>query len=353
MSSKLIVPQTTSIAILGNEIDAETDIAEKLRLLLSQKDAFSPKTFEKILIVMKSWTDWCKDNNALQLPVQPEDFRRYARYLHEVRNLASTSIDSHKTILNIVHRHIGLQPLSADLSVSRELAIIRRRSIMSGEKTGQAIPLRMDDLLELKPLWKDSPRIADVRNLAALYMSYNTMLRIAELSRVKVCHLRPQHDGSMLVDVPYTKTVLNTVGLVKILSKASTEILMTWLDRSGLIDKPDAYVLCPVHRTNKVYRFDATMTHPATNQIFTDAWRALGREDLPTNKGRYARWTGHSCRVGAAQDLMLSGASLAMIMQEGTWKDPKMVMQYLRNLEAHNSQLKGFMDDKSDPKHCS
>ncbi|MEG2041835.1 MAG: recombinase Cre, partial [Hafnia sp.] len=205
MNDELIMKTSSSLQLLKNTDDV---IKERLRLLLEQREAFSPKTFEKILIVMKSWTEWCQANDRQQLPVQPEDFREYAAYLHQVRRLASTSIDSHKTMLNIIHRHLGLTPLTADLSVTRELSIIRRRSVMNGEKTGQAIPLRMDDLLELTPLWIDSPRLADLRNLAALYMSYNTMLRITELARVKVCHLTPQHDGSILVDVPYTKTVL-------------------------------------------------------------------------------------------------------------------------------------------------
>jgi len=47
--------------------------------------------------------------------------------------------------------------------------------------------------------------------------------------------------------------------------------------------------------------------------------------------------SGHSMRVGAAQDLLLSGASLPMIMQRGRWSKTDTVMRYLEN--THGLEL--------------
>ena len=41
--------------------------------------------------------------------------------------------------------------------------------------------------------------------------------------------------------------------------------------------------------------------------------------------------SGHSMRVGAAQDLLISGASLPMIMQRGRWSKADTVMRYIEN----------------------
>ena len=41
--------------------------------------------------------------------------------------------------------------------------------------------------------------------------------------------------------------------------------------------------------------------------------------------------SGHSMRVGAAQDLLISGASLPMIMQRGRWSNADTVMRYVEN----------------------
>ena len=41
--------------------------------------------------------------------------------------------------------------------------------------------------------------------------------------------------------------------------------------------------------------------------------------------------SGHSMRVGAAQDLLLSGASLPMIMNRGRWSKTDTVMRYIES----------------------
>lgn len=41
----------------------------------------------------------------------------------------------------------------------------------------------------------------------------------------------------------------------------------------------------------------------------------------------------HSLRVGAAQDLVLSGASLPLIMSSGRWSKADTVMRFIENAE--------------------
>ena len=41
--------------------------------------------------------------------------------------------------------------------------------------------------------------------------------------------------------------------------------------------------------------------------------------------------SGHSMRVEAAQDLLKSGASMALIMNRGRWSKTDTVMRYLEN----------------------
>ena len=43
------------------------------------------------------------------------------------------------------------------------------------------------------------------------------------------------------------------------------------------------------------------------------------------------RVSGHSLRVGAAQDLLAEGASMPMIMQRGRWSKTDTLMRYLEN----------------------
>jgi hypothetical protein len=44
--------------------------------------------------------------------------------------------------------------------------------------------------------------------------------------------------------------------------------------------------------------------------------------------------SGHSARVGAAQDMAVHGINLAGIMQAGRWKTPQMAGRYIERITA-------------------
>ena len=50
-----------------------------------------------------------------------------------------------------------------------------------------------------------------------------------------------------------------------------------------------------------------------------------------------ARVSGHSSRVGAAQDMVRHGVELPAVMQAGGWRTPEMVARYTRRLDARRS----------------
>ena len=50
-------------------------------------------------------------------------------------------------------------------------------------------------------------------------------------------------------------------------------------------------------------------------------------------------FSGHSCRVGMAQDLLKSGATVAEIMYAGRWSDPMMVGRYTAGIAASESAV--------------
>ncbi|HIB5405685.1 TPA: tyrosine-type recombinase/integrase, partial [Klebsiella pneumoniae] len=198
-----------------------------------------------------------------------------------------------------------------------------------GERTGQAVPLRWDDLKLLDVLLSRSDRLVDLRNRAFLFLAYNTLLRMAEMSRVRVRDLEQTGD-TVTLHVSHTKTITTAAGLDKVLSRRTTAVLNDWLDASGLRDHPDAILFPPVHRSNKARITTTPLTAPAMEKIFSDAWALLGKSDATPNKGRYRTWTGHSARVGAAIDMAEKQVSMVEIMQEGTWKKPETLMRYLR-----------------------
>lgn len=132
-----------------------------------------------------------------------------------------------------------------------------------------------------------------------------------------------------------------TGGLIKALGDLSSQRLTEWLNESGLIHKPDAFIFGPVHRTNCATAVTLKpLSTRALEDIFARAWREAGPgQDAPPNKNRYRGWSGHSTCVGAAIDIASKKYSTAQIMQEGTRKKLETVMRYIRNIDAHSGAM--------------
>lgn len=126
---------------------------------------------------------------------------------------------------------------------------INRVAVVTGERTGQAVPFRLEDLLELDALWSDSISLRHKRDLAFLHVAYSTLLRISELARLRVRDISRATDGRIILNVSYTKTIVQTGGLIKSLSSQSSRRLTEWMSVSGINAEPDAFLFCPVHRS--------------------------------------------------------------------------------------------------------
>lgn len=326
--SKLIISGNPGMFL--RDIGAEyQEAAKNFMQFLNDQGAYSPNTLRDLRQVFHSWARWCHARGLAWFPISPEAAREYLLQLHDA-DLASTTIEKHYAMLNMLLSQCGLPQLSDDKSVSLAMRRIRREAATEkGERTGQAVPLRWGDLKLIDVLLSRSDRLVDLRNRAFLFLAYNTLLRMAEMSRVRVRDLEQTGD-TVTLHVSHTKTITTAAGLDKVLSRRTTAVLNDWLDASGLREHPDAILFPPVHRSNKARITTTPLTAPAMEKIFSDAWALLGKSDATPNKGRYRTWTGHSARVGAAIDMAEKQVSLVEIMQEGTWKKPETLMRYLR-----------------------
>lgn len=327
-------------------VAADDDITQRLKEFVSDKDAFSDNTWRQLLSVMRSCRRWASEHGRSFLPMSPACLRDYLLWL-QTSGRASSTIATHAALISMLHRNAGLMPPNSAPQVFRAIKKINRTAVIQGERAGQAVPFRITDLLTLDRLWSGSERLQQVRDLAFLHVAYATLLRISEVGRLRVRDITRAADGRIILDVGWTKTIVMTGGLIKALGDLSSERLTTWLQLSGLINEPDAYLFGPVHRTNRAAV--ATMKPLSTRaleDIFVRAWQQAGPgKDAATNKNRYRGWSGHSTRVGAAIDMAAKKYSTAQIMQEGTWKKPETVMRYIRHIDAHDGAMVNFMDN--------
>lgn len=335
----------TGVALSGG---AGEDLTAKLAAFVRHREAFSPNTWRQLLSVMRICWCWTQENHRSFLPMLPEDMQDYLFHLQATGRSTST-ISVHAALMSMLHRNAGLVPPTVSPDVVRAKKKINRTAVVSGERTGQAVPFCRPDLNRLDKLWKHSPRLLHLRDLAFMHVAYSTLLRMSELSRLRVRDITRAADGRIILDVGWTKTILQSGGIVKALSARSSERLMEWISAAGLEDEPDAILFCPVHRSNKITTVTtAPMSAPSLEDIWRRARRHAGDDPrVKTNKGRYSSWSGHSARVGAAQDMARKGISIAQIMQEGTWTQTQTVMRYIRMVEAHKGAMIGLMEEDS------
>lgn len=337
----------TQLAALSATGDA--DIRERLREFVQDREAFSPNTWRQLLSVMRTCSRWADDNQRTFLPMSSADLRDYLTFL-QASGRASSTVNAHAALISMLHRNAGLTPPNSSPLVFRTIKKINRTAVIAGERAGQAVPFRLPDLLALDAQWSGSARLQEVRDLAFLHVAYATLLRISELSRLRVRDVTRAPDGRIILDVAWTKTIVQTGGLIKALSTLPTQRLAEWISASGLAAEPDAFLFSRVHRSNRAQlSSEAPLSTRALEDIFARAWRTSGSTEQfrANNKNRYSGWSGHSARVGAAQDMAGQGYPVAQIMQEGTWKKPETLMRYIRHVDAHKGAMVDFMEKHS------
>jgi hypothetical protein len=101
----------------------------------------------------------------------------------------------------------------------------------------------------------------------------------------------------------------------------------TWLRVARITDGP---LFRSVRASGKVgARLHAASVSPILKKLARRAAPALRRHGIDPEGV-----SGHSCRVGMAQDLVAAGFDVVAIMQAGRWKSPEMVTRYTERLHA-------------------
>ena len=322
-------------------ISAE-DVARNLRNFLRDKEGYAPNTLASLLSGTKLYANWCISKGYTWLPVDPDNCREYLIWMKDVKGNSINTVRSRLSMLNMLMKVSGLPGVSMESVVSLGMKKLNRTAATNGERVGQAVPFHLADLQVAERLYKQLGTLTAMRNRAFLYVAYNTMLRMSEIARLRVRDVQIKGD-SVTLFIAYTKT--NTLTeTIKQLSKKTVNALFEWLQLSGLEHHPDAMIFSQVFKNGKARIAEKPLSNVAIEKIYKDTWLLMGREDEPANKGRYCQWSGHSCRVGATQDLSMSGATLPQIMAEGGWKNTETAMRYMRNTGSVVSAVTKMMD---------
>ena len=160
------------------------------------------------------------------------------------------------------------------------------------------------------------------RDKALLLLSYDTLGRRSELTSLRIEDIQIKNNAASIL-LRKSKTDQDRQGKWLSINLRTLRAIMAWINSAKI---QSGYILRGVRKDNVV----SDQIEPG--QISRILKRLSKKAGL--NEAQIKKISGHSIRVGAAQDLLLSGASLPMIMAKGRWTKTDTVMRYIENTSS-------------------
>lgn len=195
--------------------------------------------------------------------------------------------------------------------------VFRQRGCQSHQVLGIGYYLSM-----LKKLLPQSPSsLNELRDCALVLVAYDTLARRSELVAYEVNDLLIKHHSQKTyysLRIKKSKTDQLALGGVCPIRFKTYQVLNKWLDPTHI---KEGGLLRGIRGKNHILH---SLSWKQINRMMKKRGREVGfpEETIKT-------MSKHSLRVGAAQDLLVSGASMAIIMYRGRWSKSDTVMRYV------------------------
>lgn len=273
--------------------------------------AYSPQTCDAWRLDWKAFSRFCLSRGLQPLPAKPQTVCAFIAQRMAQGRKPATIARAISTIAR-AHRAAGV----SDPCESEDVRLEKRAMyVQLGRRQDQARALvwsEIERFLELPVL-----NLRDHRDRAFIAAAYDSMCRSEELVAFDRQHFDWMPDGSGVAFIKEAKNDQEGEGDFAYFSPLTVKLLKTWLTAARI-------------ETGAVFRA-------------VDGIRTLGARLEPEALGerirRVGQWiglpaaecqelSGHSCRVGATQDLLALDLGLPAVMQAGRWNDPRMVLRY-------------------------
>jgi len=281
--------------------------------------AFSDNTQRALRSDLAIYAAWCAERDLRALPAAPETVAAFVDAMGELK--APATVRRYVTSIDIAHRIVGCANAAKSEAVRLALKRMhRRKGRRQDQAKGLTWPLR-NRLLDAA-----GEKLIDDRNRALLAVAYDGMLRRSELSALQVPDLLEELDGDATALVRRSKTDQEGGGEIVWIAPDSLTLVRIWLERGGIADGP------LFRSVGKGGRIGGPLPPGQVPRIFKAMARAA---DLPASV--VDGLSGHSTRVGAAQDMIGAGIEIPAILHAGRWKSTAMVSRYGARLQARQS----------------
>lgn len=190
----------------------------------------------------------------------------------------------------------------------------------------QAQGLRVEHLEKALEIFNpDVPR--DCQDITLLFVGFETLCRQSELVQFDWTEFNLEPDGIGIMELGSSKTDQDGEGEELFVSKATASLLLGW---KAISNPNDAAT--PIFRG--IYSSGAMGDRLSTRGVQRCFKRIAERLGLEPSV-----FSGHSTRVGAAQEMVERNIDSAKIMLSGRWKTMQMLTQYSRKIRARKGGI--------------
>lgn len=294
-----------------------------LKATINKMDgAYAPATIRAYKANFENFIIFCERIDECALPANSNLVAKYVKKLSDGQ-LKSNSIRIAVAAIATIHKLNQLPDPTEHPDVKLE---VRRMYRTLGRECKQAYGITNMTLHKMLNATDDNLR--GIRDRALLLIAYDSLCRRSELVSLQVEDLiltDTTPEKSFKLRLRRSKTDQEATGRWLHLGTEAQKALIDWLKASDL-------------KSGKIFRglrkkgeLSDGLNSSHINRIFKRLAKTTKLDPIIIQQ-----ISGHSMRVGAAQDLLLSGASLPMIMNRGRWSKTDTVMRYVESAGFNN-----------------
>jgi integrase/recombinase XerD len=284
------------------------------RKLTRLEGAYADSTLRAYRTDVETFVSWCEQRGRRPLPASPKLLASFVE--NEAKSCSVATIKRRLAAISKIHR---LMKLTNPVENEDVKLALRRALRKKSARPRQALGLTRELRDQLIAACDDS--LSGKRDRAILGVGYDTLARRSEIVSLCVEDITQTPRGAKII-IRRAKNDQLGLGRVAHISPSALGYLEGWLKDAGIVSGP-------LFRSIKNGTVSGSSLHPHSIGVIIK--RAAKTAGLSSTKIK--QLSGHSMRVGAAQDMMTSGFDILPIMAAGGWKTTNVVSRYIENAD--------------------
>ena len=292
----------------------DTPVSTWRNALVRLDGAYAETTLRGYRSDMEIFENWCLKNGAAPLPASSETVAAFVA--SQAETCAAATLKRRLAAIRKVHRLFRMEnPVTDEEVVIAMRRALRAKRVRPSQAMGLTSRIR-DQLIAACP-----ETLAGQRDRVMIALGYDTLCRRSELVGLRVEDITNLTEGAAQILVRRSKNDPFGAGRLAYISNRTLNLIDAWIAAAKIKSGPI------VRAVTSRQTMDRDALHPySITRILKRVAVAAG---LPP--ASVAHLSGHSMRVGAAQDMIASGLGVLPIMQAGGWRTTNVVARYVEN----------------------